>query len=112
MKIHPSLPDPDAAPAASAVPGASSSGRNANDAKDAGEAPVWRQVDGAPVSCLEKIKVLNENYAELRQMAQDAFEDALLMGCSEAQMRNALRELVDALQNPYPVARPDPAAKP
>jgi hypothetical protein len=68
---------------------------------DGQAAPVWRQDDGAPVSCVEKIKVLNENYAELRQIAQDAFEDALLMGCSEAQVRDILRELVDALENPY-----------
>jgi hypothetical protein len=63
--------------------------------------PVWRQPDGSPVSCVEKIKVLNENYAELRQMAQDALEDALLMGCSEAQIRQALHQLVDRLGNPY-----------
>jgi len=63
--------------------------------------PVWRQPDGAAVSCVEKIKVLNENYAELQQIAQDALEDALLMGCSEAQMRQALHGLIDALVNPY-----------
>jgi len=64
--------------------------------------PVWRHADGSAVSCVEKIKVLNENYAELRQIAQDALEDALLMGCSEAQVREALHLLVDALVNPYP----------
>ncbi len=64
--------------------------------------PVWRQDDGAPVSCLEKIKVLNDNYAELRQMAQDALEDGLLLGCSETQLRAALHALVDDLTNPYP----------
>jgi hypothetical protein len=64
-------------------------------------APLWRQSDGAPVSCVEKIKVLNENYAELRQIAQDALEDALLMGCSEDQVREALHLLVDELSNPY-----------
>jgi len=63
--------------------------------------PVWRQPDGAPVSCVEKIKVLNENYAELRQIAQDALEDALIMGCSEEQMRAALHQLIDELSNPY-----------
>ena len=63
--------------------------------------PVWRQDDGAPVSCLEKIKVLNENYAELQQTAQDALEDALLIGCSEAQVRKVLHEMIDALTNPY-----------
>jgi hypothetical protein len=63
--------------------------------------PVWQKPDGSPVSCLEKIKVLNQNYAELQQMAQDALEDALLMDCSEAQVREALHRLIDALHNPY-----------
>lgn len=66
-----------------------------------GRAPLWRRDDGSPIACLEKIKVLNENYAELRQMAQDAIEDGLLMGCSEAQMREALHALIDGLVNPY-----------
>ena len=74
--------------------------------------PTWRQDDGAPVSCLEKIKVLNENYAELLQMAQDAFEDALLIGCSEAQVRSVLHELVDGLTNPYPGTKTSGPVKP
>jgi hypothetical protein len=74
----------------------------------AGQAPTWRQDDGAPVSCVEKIKVLNENYAELKQTAQDAFEDALLMGCSETQVRDVLRELIDSLDNPYRKIRQNP----
>lgn len=65
------------------------------------EPPRWLLADGAPVSCLEKLKVLNDNYRELQQIAQDAFEDALLMECSEAQVRQALHELVDLLHNPY-----------
>ena len=65
------------------------------------EPPVWRLPTGTPVSCLEKIKVLNENYRELQQIAQDAFEDALLMDCDEAQIRHALHELIDSLHNPY-----------
>ncbi|QWT46301.1 hypothetical protein [Azospira inquinata] len=63
--------------------------------------PVWRRDDGSPVSCTEKVKVLNENFRELRQMAQDALEDGLLMGCSEDQLRQALTEMVQALENPY-----------
>ncbi len=65
-------------------------------------APLWRQSDGSPVSCVEKLKVLNENYEELRQIAQDALEDALIMGCNEQQVREALHQLVDELLNPYP----------
>jgi hypothetical protein len=63
--------------------------------------PRWHDDDGRPIACLEKIKVLNENYVELRQMLQDAFEDGLLIGCSEAQMRVALMRLVEGLANPY-----------
>ena len=63
--------------------------------------PIWRQPDGQPVSCVDKIKVLNENLTELQQMAQDALEDAILMGCDEAQIREVLRRLVESLDNPY-----------
>jgi hypothetical protein len=63
--------------------------------------PVWRTPEGEPVSCIEKIKVLNENLDEIRAMAQDALEDAVLMGCDEAQFRRVLHEMADRLVNPY-----------
>ncbi|MEQ8655280.1 MAG: hypothetical protein RIC87_22650 [Kiloniellales bacterium] len=63
--------------------------------------PVWKHPDGTSVSCLEKIKVLNENLEELHQIAQDALEDGLLIGCDERQLRETLRDLVDSLTNPY-----------
>jgi len=69
--------------------------------KTAASFPIWRQPDGKPLSCVEKIKVLNENLGEIRQLAQDALEDGLLMGCSEEQLRQVLRDLVDSLNNPY-----------
>ena len=65
------------------------------------ELPIWRQPDGNPVSCVDKIKVLNENLTELHQMAQDALEDAILMGCDEGQVRDVLHQLMTALENPY-----------
>lgn len=63
--------------------------------------PVWHQPDGAPLSCVEKIRVLNENFVELREMMQDALEDALLMGCDEEQFRAVMHEVVAELENPY-----------
>ncbi len=65
------------------------------------EFPVWRTPEGEPVSCVEKIKVLNENLAELRALAQDALEDAVLMGCDERQVRAVLADILAALVNPY-----------
>jgi hypothetical protein len=63
--------------------------------------PAWHTPEGEPVSCIEKIKVLNENLAELRDLAQDALEDGVLMGCDEAQLREVLAAIVSGLVNPY-----------
>ncbi len=62
---------------------------------------VWKRPDGSIVACTEKIKVLRENLEELRQMAQDAFEDALLMECEEGQIRAVFQEVIGGLVNPY-----------
>jgi len=62
--------------------------------------PIWPQPDGAPVSCREKLKVLAENHAELAQVMQDAFEDAVLMGVDEQAMRRILTGMVAALRSP------------
>ena len=63
--------------------------------------PVWVRDDESVVSCTEKIKVMKENFVEIAQMSQDAFEDGLLMEVSEQQMRAVLHQLVDELINPY-----------
>lgn len=62
---------------------------------------VWLRDDGSVVSCTEKVKVMNEKLDELQQMAQDLFEDALLMEVSETQIREVLHGLVGKLVNPY-----------
>ena len=62
---------------------------------------TWPQPDGNPVACREKLRMLAENHAELAQALQDAFEDAVLMGCDEAQFRAVLHRLADVLVNPY-----------
>ena len=63
--------------------------------------PTWVRDDKSIVACTEKIKVMTDNFEELQQLAQDAFEDGLLMDVSELQMREALHELVQTLHNPY-----------
>ena len=69
--------------------------------------PKWLRDDKSVVSCTEKVKVMTENFDELKQIAQDALEDGLLMEVSEAQMREALHRLVDELVNPYQQNNPD-----
>lgn len=63
--------------------------------------PKWIRDDGSVVSCTEKVKVMTENFDEIKQIAQDALEDGLLMEVSEQQMREALHQLVESLVNPY-----------
>ncbi len=63
--------------------------------------PVWRSPSGEVIACVEKNKVLRENLEEIRQVAQDALEDAVLMGCDEQQFRAVLADLVAGLVNPY-----------
>lgn len=61
---------------------------------------TWPGADGQPVACREKLKTLAENHAEARQVLQDAFEDAVLMGVEEQAMRQILRDLVASLESP------------
>lgn len=63
--------------------------------------PTWIRDDNSIVACTEKIRVMQENFDEILQITQDAFEDGLLMEVSEAQMRATLHQLVDSLINPY-----------
>ena len=64
--------------------------------------PVWRQPDGKPVSCLEKIKVLNQNIQEIETLCADALEDGVLMGCDADQIKAALHEPIDGLAAAVP----------
>ncbi|TAJ77137.1 MAG: hypothetical protein EPO42_10830 [Gallionellaceae bacterium] len=63
---------------------------------------VWRAPTGEVIACVEKNKVLQENLAEIRQICQDALDDAVLMGCDEQQVRAVFIELIDNLENSYP----------
>ncbi len=45
--------------------------------------------------------MLDENLAEVRQICQDALEDAILMGCDEDQIRHILQSMIKSLVNPF-----------
>lgn len=61
----------------------------------------WRKPDGSVVACAEKLKVMQENLEELRQVAQDVLEDAVLMGCIENQVKEAFQHLIQSLSSGY-----------
>jgi hypothetical protein len=60
--------------------------------------PLWRCADGRPLACVEKIRVLDDNYRELAQVLRDALADGILLGCAESALRAALHELVERVR--------------
>jgi uncharacterized protein (UPF0335 family) len=63
--------------------------------------PTWLTPAGEKLSCIEKIKVLNENLQEIQALAQEAMEDAILMGGDETQFRQVIETIAQSLTNPY-----------
>jgi len=63
--------------------------------------PTWLDSKGSAVGCSEKIKVLNENLIEIKEICEEALEDAVLMGCDEKQIREVLANIVANLPKPF-----------
>ena len=61
----------------------------------------WYRLDGTVVACTEKVKVLEENWHDVRAQLQDALDDAILMGCTVAQVKAEYKRLIDELQSDY-----------
>jgi hypothetical protein len=58
----------------------------------------WIGRDGMPMSCEEKITLLNDNLQEIHELCQHAFEEAVQVGCSEEFMRIVLQDLIASLK--------------
>lgn len=61
----------------------------------------WLRVDDSIVSCTESVKILDENWEEMRTMLQEMYEDAILLGCGKEHYRRVLHQLVDTLSCDY-----------
>ncbi|MCX7193368.1 MAG: hypothetical protein NTY60_07085 [Proteobacteria bacterium] len=62
---------------------------------------IWRSPKDEVIACVEKNKVMSENLEEIRQVCQDALDDAVLMGCDEQQVRQVLVGLIGDLVVSY-----------
>lgn len=65
-------------------------------------APKWCTPEGSLIACTEKNKVMAENLEEIKGYLQDAIDDAVLMGCSEASFRKVYLDLIRNLHSQYP----------
>ena len=59
----------------------------------------WIGKNKLKVSCKEKIKILNNNIDELQEMISEIYDEAILMGVDEKQLKNVLLEIVKNTQN-------------
>lgn len=58
----------------------------------------WIGRDGMPLEAKEKISLLNDNLDEIHERCQQAFTEAVQMGCSEEFVRIVLQNMVDSLK--------------
>ena len=58
----------------------------------------WIGRDGLPLTCEEKISLLNDNLEEIHELCQHTFQEALQMGCSEEFLRIVLQDMILALK--------------
>lgn len=61
----------------------------------------WHYPDGSIVSCTEKVKVLEENWHDVKEALQDVLDDAVLMGCTVAEVKREYKRLIDELECGY-----------
>ena len=54
---------------------------------------LWIDKNKKIISCEETNKVLNENFLEITSVIQNAFDDAILVGCDEEDFKNKVNKL-------------------
>lgn len=62
----------------------------------------WVGRDGMPLTCEEKIMLLNDHLQEIQELCQQAFEEAMHMGCSEEFLRIVLQDMITSLKRTAP----------
>lgn len=60
--------------------------------------PIWLNDNSEKVTCVEKIKVMEEGMNELKLMASDLLGDAIVMGISEKQLKDTLAQMMLSLE--------------
>ncbi len=59
---------------------------------------LWIDKNNKIISCEETNKVLNENFIEVTSVLQNAFDDAILIGCDEDDFKKKIIKLINGLE--------------
>ena len=59
---------------------------------------LWIDKRNKIISCEETNKVLNENFSELILLLQSTFDDAILLGCDEDDLKSKITKLIKDIE--------------
>ena len=59
----------------------------------------WRTSNNSKISCKEKIVVLNNNVIELQNLMHQIYDEAILMGVDEKQIKKVINYLATNLNS-------------
>ena len=60
---------------------------------------VWYSKKNTKLSCKEKILILNKNIEELYHLSCEVYDEALLMGVDNKQIKEVLKNIVNNLES-------------
>jgi regulator of replication initiation timing len=61
----------------------------------------WVDDAGKLISCTEKIKVMQQNLAELKATLQDILDDGVLMEINENQLKEEMKKIIENISFSY-----------
>ena len=59
---------------------------------------LWIDKNNKAIACEETNKVLNENFIEVSSVLQNAFDDAILIGCDEDDFKKKIINLIKSIE--------------
>ncbi len=60
---------------------------------------IWYSEKNEQLSCKEKIIVLNNNIEEFHDLAEEIYDEAILMGASKKQIKEVLANIVNNIKS-------------
>ena len=62
-------------------------------------ATVWINEKKQKITCKDKIKVLDENIEQVKDLAQEIIDEAILIGADVDQVKNTLNKAISAIKS-------------
>ena len=59
----------------------------------------WIGKNNEKISCKEKIKILNSNIDDLQEMISEIYDEAILIGIDEKQLKDVLFKIIKNMKN-------------